>query len=240
VEAEIIGHEQAHEEICIPAYAWRDRPEYFSYGLYSTGDIRETDGDTPQPLPAEASAYSSELSFASFLNETLRDELIALDDPRIVCDLSADVSALYEGGAAPVPSVVLLAGGPGIITASDPARNKFYGVILCLGALTINGAEITGTVMADGPIRFTGPAVFSADPDALFKIPLPDGIKKVLFDFLGLTNFTHAADGAVDIESILGRLAFDTEAENGAPGEIVIKNFDGAILSMIKSMKITD
>lgn len=235
VEAEITWPEELHEEILIPSYSWKDKPSVYDTCLYTTGDVL-TDDENVGTLSITHAPPLSTLTDASLL-----PRLSGYNEPALILtnETALDISTLYDGET-PTPAAIIHNGsGPLRLYASDPALRQFTGIAICFNGVWLDGVDVTGTVMAGGDIRLSAPVTLSPEANALFSIPLSPLARQDFYDFLRLTNFTAAGDGAVtSFDTLLGRLTL--AGGTGSTLEIAINNFDAVSPGMVKSKKIAD
>ena len=229
VEASIKWPAGSHEEVLVPSYMWREKPEYFARCLNAAGTVYVEEADGGRVLP-DGGSYVVNAFIPDFFGAAglLEDLSLAGERSIVFAGPLLDVSALATGDYA------VISEGPLELFASDGSRNAFSGVIVCGGDLSVKGVSINGSAIVRRDIVFLGEAAFEYDADVMFRLPLAESSKRLLFDFLKLTNFFGASSNA---ETVLGFLDFDVFGINGTPCGLIVNNFDDLTPVMVESMR---
>ena len=83
-----------------------------------------------------------------------------------------------------------------IYTGSVPLHiygaSAFDGIILSGSDVYVDNITIRGSAIAGGAVHLVSGASVEPDPDMLFSIPMKEELRRIVFDFLGLTRFSQA------------------------------------------------
>ena len=100
---------------------------------------------------------------------------------------------IYTNDFASVPMIIIYTG---LVPLEIYGTQMFNGIIISNADVNIN-VHMRGSVISGGTVNYLH---IIYDPYMLFSVPMDKHMKKIIFDFLGITNFSSG----VDINEILG------------------------------------